>query len=590
MNAPPGEDDAESQLRNLADNLPGGMVYQMLASAGTRRFLFLSRGVEDIFGVAAADALVDAGRLYERILPEFVSQIMLAEQTSLAEQTPFVIEVAIRSREERIKWIRINSAPRLRADGCQLWDGMVLDITQQKQADLDHQAAERRLDLATSAANIGIWDWDLTTGVIDYSPRAREIVGFSPDQTISFNMLQDLTEPEDLLHTGPAVERALDPDVQSDEVYQYRIRRYDTGELRWILAHGSAIFAPWNDTVRAVSYVGTIQDVTESHAAEAALRASEQRLRLAIGAGRMAVWELDIASDQITPSPELNQLFGFPPQAQKNADDFRSLYAPGEGERIAQEGAEAFARGASEIHVEPRIIWPDGTVKWLAIRAQIECDDAGTPRRAIGIAMDITKRREAEDRVKLVARELQHRVKNSLAVVQTIASQTFRRVPSASVVLPDFTARLQALASATDILTRQDWSGAELGDIIEQVTRPYRAPSDDAFTITGPSLALSGNVAIALAMGLHELSTNALKYGALSVPEGRIALSWRADDDWLELVWRETGGPVVPPAPQAGFGIRLLQRGLLEGPNGHIELTFQPEGVVCKINARLNRP
>lgn len=581
------ETDADSQLRNLADNLPGGMVYQLLARGDERRFLYVSRGVQQLFGISVSEALADAGSLYSRIMPEFIPELAVAEQQSVVQRTPFMVEVAIRGSGEEIRWVRINSAPRLRADGVEVWDGVVLDISEQKKADLAHRAAEKRLELATVAARIGIWDWDLTTGRLEYSARAKEICGFPLDAEITYELLREHTVAEDLQHTGPALQRALDPTLRSNESYKYRIRQPGSGEIRWVLAYGSATFGERDGKVQALSYVGTIQDITDQQVAEQALREGEQRLRLAIGAGKMAVWELDVKSGSFTPSPELNALYGFAPDAHTTAEDFRSRYAPGERERVGAESAAAVARGDRQIQVEAKYIWPDGTVKWLAIRANVEMDPDGSPSRAIGIVMDITERREAEERLRVVARELQHRVKNSLAVVQTVAAQTFRSQRPVAEMLSAFTGRLQALAVPTDLLTLTDWSGAELTDVLEKVTRPYRDAEADVFTFTGPPVSLPSSIAIAMAMGMHELCTNALKYGALSVPNGRVEVRWRADDQWLSLQWSETGGPPVSEDPKTGFGTKLLRRGLLEGPNGQVDLDFSAAGVICRIRARL---
>jgi PAS domain S-box-containing protein len=581
------ESEADSQLRNLADNLPGGMVYQLLAIGDVRQFLYVSRGVREIFGISASEALADSGALYSRILPEFIPAMVAAEQQSMAKRIPFMVEVAVRASADELRWVRINSAPRIRADGTEVWDGVVLDISDQKKTDLAHRVAEKRLELATVAARIGIWDWDLTTGRLEYSARAKEIYGFPPDMEITYDLLRQHTVEDDFQHTSPALKRALDPDLRSSEVYKYRIRQFGAGDIRWVLAYGSATFGERDGKVQALSYVGTIQDVTDQHLAEQALREGEERLRLAIGAGKMAVWELDVKSGKFTPSPELNALYGFAPDAQTTPEDFRSRYALGERERVGAESAAAMARGEREVQLEAKYIWPDGTVKWLAIRANVERDAGGAPSRAIGIVMDITERREAEERLKVVARELQHRVKNSLAVVQTIATQTFRSQRNVQEMLPAFTGRLQALAETTDLLTHTDWTGAELTEVLERVTRPYRDGDTNVFTFAGPPTPLPSSIAIAISMGVHELCTNAVKYGALSTQNGRVTVDWNQDGQWLNLRWSESGGPPVPSDPVVGFGTRLLRRGLLEGPNGNVAIEFARDGVVCKIRARL---
>jgi PAS domain S-box-containing protein len=579
--------DAAEQLRSLADNLPGGMVYQVVAGPAERRFLFVSQGVMEIFGVEAEKVLADAGALYGCIRPDQIPEMIKAEEEALQDQKPFLAEVAITTPGGDEKWVRINSAPRTRSDGLQVWDGIVLDITAQKTADLKHLLAERRLAIATEAANIGIWDWDLQTGVMNYSQLARQICGFSPTEEITYTNLRALTNPEDFQHTSPALKRALDPAIRSNEVYTYRISRADDGQERWIRAHGIALFASVSGEEKAVSYIGTIQDITEQRLAEVALKDSQHRLELAIAAGRMAVWEMDVISSRVTPSVDLNRLYGFADDARPTADDYRNTYAPGERDRITQANMQALAEGANYLAWEGRHVLYDGQTRWLSVTAQITRDQENKPLAAIGIVLDVTERRRAEEQLKIVARELQHRVKNSLAVVQTIAAQTFRANRPLEEARKAFTGRLQALAIATDLITRTEQEQTDLADLVDQVTLPFRSGAIAAVRWSGPRASLPPQVATGLSMALHELGTNALKYGALTVPAGRVTIAWDISEDSLILTWIERNGPTVSSQAEQGFGTRLLERGIFEGQQGSVLLSFDPEGLTCSIKARL---
>ncbi len=450
------------------------------------------------------------------------------------------------------------------------------------QAEADLARSERRLKIATSAAGIGIWDWNLRTNEMLYSERARQICGFPPDQPVTYEQVRAVTHPDDLPATSAMARRALDPEIRSSEIYRYRIVRADTGEVRWVLAHGEASFGEVDGRIAALDYIGTLLDITEDVRAEEALVESEARLRLAVDASEMAVWELDLAAGQITHSIQLNAMFGFPPDARPSIEDLRTRYAPGERERIEAQGAEIRARGETQIQTEFRIVVPDGTEKWLLLRASLA---PGVTNRIIGVMMDITDRRHAEERLRLVARELQHRMKNSLAIVQTIASQSFRGTPGPDAVSV-FSARLSALAAATDIITANDWTNAWFAEVVERVTAPFRS-SADSFSIEGEDVRIPSKLAIALGMALHELCTNAAKYGALSQPGGAVALRWQLEDDVLEISWRESGGPPVVPPANRGFGTRLLERGLFTGPDGSVELRFDPEGLTCRVRAKL---
>ena len=195
---------------------------------------------------------------------------------------------------------------------------------------------------------------------------------------------------------------------------------------------------------------------------------------------------------------------------------------------------------------------------------------------------DISERKEAEERQRLLVNELNHRVKNTLATVQSIAAQTLQGAEVPDEVRERFTGRLIALAKANDLLLEREWTGATLQSIAEQVASPY-AP--DRFVIEGPALDLGPRAATAMALALHELATNAAKYGALSRPDGRVRLSWALKDEAFELSWRESGGPQVVEPTRVGFGTRLIQRGLAAELKARVEMDYAASGLTCSVAA-----
>ena len=490
----------------------------------------------------------------------------------------------IRRSDGQIRWITARSFARHDAYGrAILRIGVNWDITEQKLAELELTDAERRLQLATDAAEIGIWDWDVTTGEFYYSPRARALYGFTPDEVLTYARLQERTYPDDYLQIDPMLRRVLDPALREHAQYQYRITRADNGEERWLLAHGSAVFSGPGPDAKPLRYTGTLQDITEEVRTRALLEDQQTRLELAIGAGELAVWEIDLRTNTITTSPELNALYRFEPSARPTIEDFGALYAAGERARVEAETAEAMARGETAIRFEAKHQWPDGLVKWIAVRAQLNNGEDGKPVRLIGVAMDVTERRLSEERLRVTARELQHRVKNNLTIVQTLAARTFRSARSMESGITAFNGRLRALATATELLTSANWEHVSVADVVDASVRPYRDDGAlERFALTGEPLRISSKDAVSLGMALHELCTNAVKYGSLSAESGRVSVSWLQQDGRVALEWRETGGPSVVPPADRGFGTQLLQSGLF-GSNGGIELEFPSEGVVCRI-------
>ncbi|AWN44022.1 PAS domain-containing protein [Methylobacterium durans] len=202
---------------------------------------------------------------------------------------------------------------------------------------------------------------------------------------------------------------------------------------------------------------------------------------------------------------------------------------------------------------------------------------------------DVTERVRGEEHQRLLINELNHRVKNTLATVQAIAHQTFRRDHSAKT--DTFEARLLALSKAHDLLTRESWEGAALPEIVDGAVDAFRRSDGARFQVGGPEVWLTPRVALALAMALHELGTNAAKYGALSIPSGRVLIHWTTSGEsptHLLLRWEEQGGPPVVPPTRQGFGSRLIERMLASEMGGEVKLQYEPAGVVCTVEARLD--
>lgn len=216
-----------------------------------------------------------------------------------------------------------------------------------------------------------------------------------------------------------------------------------------------------------------------------------------------------------------------------------------------------------------------------------------------GIQLDITDQKRAEEHQRLLLNELNHRVKNTLATVQSLAAQSFRSIGAQSIeVLPaacaSFEARLFALARAHDVLTRENWEGADFSDVLAEACTPYRTNEAECrrIEIEGPDLRVSPSIALSFSMVLHELFTNALKYGALRNASGGVRISWSiiagSPGSRLSMRWEERGGPPVEPPSRKGFGSRLIQDGLARELNGTVVLNYDPDGVICTVDVPLS--
>ncbi|MGF9763344.1 PAS domain S-box protein [Microvirga sp. 0TCS3.31] len=462
------------------------------------------------------------------------------------------------------------------------------DVTAQAATETALRTSEAHLAAIFDQTAAGFVEGDQTGRILRVNDRFCELVGYTREDLLSGLRMQDITHPDDLPENLRLFQRA----VETGEPFEIEKRyiRPDASEV-WV---SNTVTMIRDEAGRPHTVVSVSVDITARREAETALRQSEARLRVALDAGRMGVWATDTRSNAVTTSPEFNRLFGFPEGASPILDEIRSRYAPGTLERLRAEAHAALGRGDRYAEEEIEVVWPDGSRHWLLLRSDMEVidgPDGATSIKATGVAFEITERKRWEERQRLLFNEMNHRVKNTLATVQSIAVQSFREMGAASD--PRFTTfqdRLFALARAHDLLTRDNWEGAELGEVIGEVIEPYCREAGGRCETDGPRVRLKPGMALALSMAVHELATNAAKYGALSVPTGRVSIAWAiipGDPKCLSLCWQERGGPPVAPPARKGFGSRLIERSLASDLSGEVDLAYVATGVVCTIKAPL---
>ena len=325
----------------------------------------------------------------------------------------------------------------------------------------------------------------------------------------------------------------------------------------------------------------------------AAFRRYAAHMEFALAAGQLGGWSRDLRTGHFTASALFRAQHGYDSDGRwLGVADFMSRIHPEDRTEHARRLEAAIAEGGV-LESEYRTITPDGEVRWLLVLGRADFDEDGAPMRLAGVSMDVTARKTAEDRQRLLLDELNHRVKNTLASVQSIALQTGRSAETAEEFEAAFLARINALARVHDLLTHVAWEGASLTDILAQTLAPYegRALAGRA-GYDGPAVRLGPNAAVTLAMAFHELATNAAKYGALSNETGQIAIDWRiergAEGELLEINWIESGGPPVSPPKRRGFGTQFLQRALAREFDGRVNLRFTAPGLNCRMRLPLS--
>jgi PAS domain S-box-containing protein len=308
------------------------------------------------------------------------------------------------------------------------------------------------------------------------------------------------------------------------------------------------------------------------------------RLASIVESSQDAIISKDLSAKIMSWNAGAERIFGY--TADEAIDQSILMLIP--PDRVAEESEilGRIQRGERVEHYETVRVRKDGTFVDLSLTVSPIRDATGKVIGASKIARDITDRRRADEHRKLLVNELNHRVKNTLATVQSIAMQTLRTTERSIDARVLFEARLAALSRAHDVLTNESWSGASLGEIVRRTLAPFQSP-EHRLKIEGPAARLSPKQALAIAMAIHELATNAAKYGALSNRDGDVAVAWQVDASkfpaCIQLTWTEKNGPPVAELKRKGFGSRMIQLHLAAELGGDATLDFATSGVVCKI-------
>jgi two-component sensor histidine kinase/CheY-like chemotaxis protein len=321
-------------------------------------------------------------------------------------------------------------------------------------------------------------------------------------------------------------------------------------------------------------------ELEQSHAR---LVESEQRRSLAIAAGRMGSWDWDWVNGDWMWDEGQYQILGVDPKTfVVTPANIQALLHPDDLEEPRKALAQ-FAKGAKSYEAEFRIIRPDGQMRWCVGTAAATHDNAGRVVRVSGVTVDITERKHAEERQNLLAREVDHRAKNALALAQSIVRLT--RGENVKAYIQSVEGRINALARVHTVLSLSSWQGAEIRRLVDEELAPYC--DSNQIALSGPEIQLLPATAQTLALALHELVTNSAKYGALSTQEGRLSIRWENETALLRLAWDETGGPAVETPISRGFGTQSVIASIESQLGGQAEFDWRREGLLCRLSVPL---
>jgi len=466
--------------------------------------------------------------------------------------------------------------------GSPLFLGFIRDISERREVMARLTSSEARFRAAVDAMQGILWTNSATGEMTGDQPGWAALTGQAPHEYQGLGWTRAV-HPDDVEPTLQAWSAAVAEGRPF--VFEHRVRRRD-GIWREFMIR--AVPAPETDG-SAREWVGVHTDVTEQRLVEARLRQSEAQFRAMADSAPAPVW-MTTAAGGVEFANEAFAEFAGLSREDLLGDAWVTLIHPDDIPGVLAKRTEARG-GLLPYSFEARFYRSDGVYRWMLANAKPRFGPDGEFQGYLGIAMDLTETKAAEARQRLLINELNHRVKNTLASIQSIARQTLRVGETPPHVRERLIDRLLAMSTAHDVLTRENWEGAAIDEVIRQGVRPFvdeREPG--RISIRGGNLRVGPSAALSLALAIHELGTNAVKYGALSTPAGQVAIDWdRIEDDCAVVRWKETGGPPVKPPSRKGFGSRLLDGGLAADLGGQPRLIFAADGVEAVLPVRIAR-
>lgn len=356
----------------------------------------------------------------------------------------------------------------------------------------------------------------------------------------------------------------------------------EAGELTYFFASQFDVSPDRNRLTELQHSQGELESEVERRMLD--VTAAETRLRFILQAAGMGVWTLDLKTGRIVVSTKVKAIFG------RSAGDTltynQMLAALDEASRQTLiDAIDNAAESGEEMVVECHLKTPSQESRWVELRGQVSRDLVDQAVLMSGVGLDITARKDAEEHRKLLARELSHRVKNSLATAQAVFLQSLRSAETIKDAEERAMGRIQALSRAQDALTQEGWSTATLREVVDMSLKPFQTGK---IRIAGPRLVLGARAVLTLTLALHELATNSMKYGALSSEQGSVTITWDIEPGEQPAVrfhWSEMGGPKVTPPARRGFGSRVIEDTVRVEIRGTAQLDFHPDGVRYEIVA-----
>jgi PAS domain S-box-containing protein len=452
---------------------------------------------------------------------------------------------------------------------------VLVDIGERKQVEQERQ----RLAAIVDSSDDAIVSKDLCGIITSWNPGAERLFGYAAEEMIGKSIT--LLIPPNLLQEETGIlER-----VASGQ----RVEHFETTRLHkdGTPVRISITVSPIRNAKGMVVGASKIaRDITERKLAEQALTERNAQLALAGQAALVGSYAYDVNKGTMQVSEGYVAIHGLPAGTTETSySEWRARVHPEDLGWAEGSRNQAFANLWREDKGEYRIVLSTGEVRWIERRGSISYGENGCPERVVGVNIDVTERKRAEERQRLLVAELNHRVKNTLATVSSVVSHTAIGSRSVANFVAALDGRIRSMASTQELLSSSRWQGISLTELIRRELAPYATSHN--VKISGAEVVLRPEAGQAMAMVLHELATNAAKYGALSAKAGSVSIRWdrrlNGQPSCLVLEWQEIGGPPVLTPNKSGFGTRTIRDLVPYELGGTVDLTLPPEGARCRI-------
>jgi len=522
--------------------------------------------------VAIADIYADDRIPHDAYRPTFVRSLAMAP---VRRGEPFAAIGAYWSQPHQASADELDLLQTI-ADA----SGLAISVAQLApvaEARLAAQAAEARYHAVFNQAAVGVARAALDGRFLEVNARFSQITGYEAADLRDLTFAQ-ITHPDDVARDIEQAAALAAGVIQTYAMEKRYIRR--NGEPVWVNLTASLAREPDGS---AGYFIAIVEDISERKAAEAAERARAEEFYALADNIPILCWMAYADGEVYWSSRRWYEYTGLRLEcaADGSAD---SIHDPAALPAVRQRWGQSLASGEPFEMTFPLRNQADGMFRPFLTRIVPIRDADGAITRWFASCTDVADQQQYEDHLKLLINELNHRVKNTLATVQSMAAQSLRGALDPEEAFARLEGRLLGLSAAHNILTERNWAGATLAEVVERTLAPFVMHAQERVRRAGGEVWLAPQAAVALSLALHELATNAVKYGALSVEAGRVEVFWTVAERTLTISWRETGGPAVVRPTRRGFGSRLIEHNLPRELGGATALDFDPGGLVCRIS------